>query len=137
MGALIESYLRGDPRALLRELFSHVDLTDPFYREIFISRLLERRNVRMVRRLLAKAQAHPDKTTFVAVGTAHLAGRRGILALLTQTGFRVRKLETLADMQRPWPRPRSTPVVRSRRPYQWRYRRIGPFCIPLRCCPAR
>lgn len=131
MERLIRAYLRGDPAALKRAMFAEVDLKDPFFADLYLKRMIDDRNVSMVRRFLTKAQSHPDKTTFVAVGAGHLSGPKGILALLRGTGFRVRKLETLADLEKPWtralppPRVRATPRVR--------HRRFGPFCVPV--CP--
>ena len=132
---LVRTYLRGDPEALRRALFTQFDLDDPFLRDLYVGRLFDRRNVRLVRRLLEKASRHPEKTTLAAIGGGHLAGPQGMLALLRRTGFRVRKIETLADLRRPWPALLPPPVVRER-PRQ-RYRRVGPFCVPMRCVPVR
>jgi uncharacterized protein YbaP (TraB family) len=132
--AVIRAYLTGDPAAVREAMFRDIDLSDPFLRRLYVERMLEERNVVMVRRFLEKAQSHPEKTTMVAVGAGHLTGPRGILALLRETGFRVRKIESVAELSGPWPAVRRKPPV----PVRSRCccRRFGPFRFPLwgRCC---
>jgi pheromone shutdown protein TraB len=107
---------------------------DPETRE-FMARLLDRRNLVMVRRMLEAAERHPDKTMFVAVGAGHYPGPVGIVKLLRDTGFRVRRINDVAAMEKAWPAV-SAPAASSRaRPRSNRIR-IGPFCLPRPgCCP--
>jgi len=141
---LTQLYLAGDADALFNALFKSTDMKDPLSRKL-LHKLLDERNVRMVRRMLAKAEAQPDTPMFVAVGTGHYPGEMGILNLLRKTGFRVRKLESVADMNKPWPlvEPKPECVVACRTtcgtPRRATRRRIrfGPFCLPGPCCPSR
>jgi hypothetical protein len=135
---LVESYLRGDDSTFQRMMTEAAGLSPDM--KALMARLLDKRNVVMVRRMLAKAHQHPDETMFVAVGAAHYGGPRGIVALLRSTGFRVRRLKSLADAQKPWP-PVVAPDVpsrSSRRAPRRRFVRVGPFCLPWPCgCPCR
>jgi hypothetical protein len=102
-----------------------------------MKRLIDDRNVGMVKSMLTIAQERPQETLFVAVGTGHYPGPKGILALLRKTGYRVRQLKTLADLEKPWPlaAPAAAVSPGSRRaPRKRRTIRVGPFCIPLPCC---
>ena len=125
-------YLAGDADKLFEVLFESTDMSDPFSRKL-LHKLLDERNIRMVKRMLAKGQAEPDKTIFVAVGTGHYPGDMGILKLLERTGFRTRQLKTLADMDKPWP---LKPKKKARTVMQRRRIKVGPFCLPGPCCPT-
>ncbi len=130
---LIELYLTGDADKLLNAMMADMDKGDELSKKL-MKRMLDDRNVNMVERMLKKAQGHPDKTTFVAVGTGHYPGTMGIIELLRRTGFRVRQLKTLADMDKPWPlaRPASSSSRCAPRRAK-RMIRIGPFCVPDPC----
>jgi uncharacterized protein YbaP (TraB family) len=56
---------------------------------VFIDRLLDRRNLRMVERMAPRLA---QGGAFVAVGALHLPGERGILRLLEAEGYRVTRV---------------------------------------------
>lgn len=99
---LIRMYLKGDVDGfhdmMAESLGEDSDLTE------FMADLLDRRNVVMVRRMLEAAEKHPDKPMFVAVGAGHYGGPMAIQRLLRKTGFRVRPLRTVEDMDKRWPK---------------------------------
>lgn len=86
---LIQSYLARDTAKLYRLMERDKgDLSEAQYAE-FLERTLFRRNGVMAQRMereLATGSA------FVAVGALHLPGERGLLSLLEQAGYRVRRL---------------------------------------------
>jgi uncharacterized protein YbaP (TraB family) len=137
MERLLEVYLRGDPEELLRVTYEAADLDDPLTRKL-LTKIIDDRNVRMVRRMLQKVQANPDTTHFVAVGAGHMPGKMGIVELLRSTGFQVRRLLKAEDLEDPFPLVRgagataTTPAGSVR--WGRRMIRIGPFCIPDPCC---
>ncbi len=131
--SLLQIYLRGDADAFY-DLMEASMGKEPETRE-FMARLLDRRNVVMVRRMFEAAERHPDKTMFVAVGAGHYPGPQGIVKLLRDTGFRVRRINDLAAMEKPWPAAMAPAVSSRARPRSNRIR-IGPFCLPRpACCP--
>ncbi len=132
LAQLIELYLKGDADLLFRAMMKDMDKGDALSQKL-MKRMLDDRNVRMVERMLRKTQAQPGKTAFVAVGTAHYPGKMGIIELLRRTGFRVRKLNSVADMAKPWPL--VMPSTSSREAPRRKRIRIGPFCLPDPCSP--
>jgi len=85
-----QAYLRGDLdrlHAMSRALSAGEDarLNDLFERE-----LIDARNQRMAERMLPQLRTG---SAFVAVGALHLSGEQGILRLLEQAGFRIRRVE--------------------------------------------
>ena len=48
----------------------------------------------MVKAIQSKVAAAPDDVHFVAVGTAHLIGRKSVIEGLRQSGFTVRRVTT-------------------------------------------
>lgn len=144
---LTKVYLEGDEEKLLQLMYSELDPDDELSNRL-MKKVLDDRNVRMVKRMLEKAFAAPDKTHFVAVGAGHYPGEKGIVALLRKTGFKVRRLNAMADLvpetklrrgrsgSRPARAPATTrpAVARSSRP-RYRIRRFGPFCW-RECCPC-
>lgn len=59
------------------------------HNEIFLNRLLYQRNERMVERL---APLFDRGGAFAAFGTLHLYGKRGVLSLIEQRGYKVRRV---------------------------------------------
>ncbi|MDA1193712.1 MAG: TraB/GumN family protein [Planctomycetota bacterium] len=130
--ALIRTYIAGEADRfydmMKEQMGGNAEMT------AFMEQLLDRRNETMVRRMIEAGNKHPDKTMFVAVGAAHYPGPVGVVKLLQDTGFRVRRIRSLADMDAPWPPLRTAPAASSRAaPGRIR---IGPFCFPRPgCCP--
>ena len=91
MAELIDLYVTGDENALLDAMNRAWDPADPVGRTLRV-RLVDDRNVRMAEKIVAKRKAEPDATHFFAVGAGHLAGEKGIPALLRKEGLVVRRL---------------------------------------------
>ena len=99
---LIRMYLAGDTDKFYEMMKASMGEDEKM--QGFMEKLLDRRNVVMVRRMLEAAEKHPDKPIFVAVGAGHYPGPMGIIKLLEQTGFRVRPLHSVEAMDAPWPK---------------------------------
>lgn len=85
-----EAYLRGDLdklHAMSREISAG---EDPRLNDLFERELIDARNARMVERMMPEIR---QGGAFVAVGALHLSGERGILRLLENAGYRIRKVE--------------------------------------------
>lgn len=83
------SYLAGDLAGLHRLKDRLTKDIEPRVRESYDERVIHARNRRMVERMeprLAEGRA------FVAVGALHLSGRRGILSLLSDQGYKVTRV---------------------------------------------
>jgi uncharacterized protein len=82
-------YLERDLAAIYRIMREQAGALDEELGSAFVERLVDRRNLRMVRRLaphLAKGRA------FVAIGALHLPGGQGVLAQLERQGYRVTRV---------------------------------------------
>lgn len=99
---LIRMYLAGDTDTFYE--FMKASMGEDEKMQGFMEKLLDRRNIVMVRRMLEAAEKHPDKPMFVAVGAGHYPGPMGIIKLLEQTGYRVRPLHSVEAMDKPWPK---------------------------------
>ena len=82
---LVRAWRSGKLEALARVLEEQAPTGDPVGR-IFREEVLDKRNHRMVERILDRLRTEPDRRLFVAVGALHLAGREGLVALLDQQG---------------------------------------------------
>lgn len=82
-------YLERDLGAIYRLIGERTSAGDRELHRLFVERLVDRRNARMVRRMASHLAAG---RAFVAVGALHLPGERGILALLEQRGFRLTRV---------------------------------------------
>ncbi len=145
--SLKQVYLSGDEHALWKAMYSEFDPNDELSVRL-MKQLLDDRNVRMVKRMLQRALAAPEHPHFVAVGAGHMPGEMGIVSLLRKTGFTVRRLNSMADVEKPkakrkrvaatTPAAATTPSSRAR-PAAARprivIRRFGPFCWRECCCP--
>jgi uncharacterized protein YbaP (TraB family) len=80
MNKMVEAYLNMSSDALL-EL-----MDDPSIPKEFMEKLLNERNKIMVKRMIPLIK---EKSTFVAVGAAHLFGDEGIVKMLKDKGFTV------------------------------------------------
>jgi len=83
---LVDIYRQGDVGSLLELSRKQMNPPDPLLAARFEKRLLFDRNRIMVARLVPILK---DKSSFIAIGAAHLAGKEGVIALLRQQGFRV------------------------------------------------
>src|SRR5262245_29261919 len=85
---IIPTYLERDLSALQSLSMDLSDVSPQERRgvEMFLSRLIDDRNRKMVERMLPTLEEDP---TFFAVGALHLPGSQGILQLLTDRGYKV------------------------------------------------
>ncbi len=88
---LTRSYLKGDEELMVKLAFEYLDLSKPLNKKIFQKLLIER-DERMAERIAEKVRAAPDKSFFFAVGAMHMAGEKGVDALLEKDGFEVRRV---------------------------------------------
>jgi uncharacterized protein len=88
---LVKAYLKGDP-ARIADIDTRMtgNLLPPALWAKLRVKLLDDRNDLMAPRIDAEAR---DKSIFVAVGAAHLAGKRGLLAQLHQAGYKLKRLK--------------------------------------------
>lgn len=90
MEMLIELYEAQDIAAILEVSYPPMPPAQARQAAKFINKLLFRRNARMVQRmdvLLTKGNA------FIAIGAAHLPGRKGIINMLSQRGYKVSRVQ--------------------------------------------
>lgn len=91
VGRLLKAYLARDLAALAR-ISREVEEGDTDARrlnDLFVKRVLDVRNVRMVERLQPRLA---EGGAFIAVGALHLYGEAGLPALLEARGFRVTRV---------------------------------------------
>ncbi len=88
---LVKAYLKGDP-ARIADIDTRMtgNLLPPALWAKLRVKLLDDRNDLMAPRIDAEAR---EKSVFVAVGAAHLAGKRGLLAQLQQAGYKLKRLK--------------------------------------------
>jgi len=86
--SLDELYLQRDLTTLLKFSIEemkngsdNLSLVDSFY-----ERLVDDRNIRMVKRMEARLQ---EGNAFIAIGALHLPGKKGVLKLLQERGYQV------------------------------------------------
>lgn len=84
-------YVKGDYDAILALVESDLTAKDELNAKAKKIMLYDR-NVKMVDTLVAKLKAEPDLVRFVAIGAAHYPGKQGVLALLAEKGYTIRKL---------------------------------------------
>lgn len=99
---LLRHYLKGEAEPMMRLMEAEYSNETAIGKKL-AKGLLTDRNVRMTDRILTFTKEHPEKTLFVAVGTAHMPGKDGIVKLLEQRGHRVTRLHVgdLAKIARP------------------------------------
>jgi uncharacterized protein YbaP (TraB family) len=89
---LVEIYLRGDEDELEGVLKADApEGGDDAVRKLMF-RLVNERNVRMADRIAGRLRERPELVQFFAVGAGHLVGADGVVARLSASGFRVRRL---------------------------------------------
>ncbi len=84
LNSLIQIYQKGDLDEVKKRL------NDRFPNENYRQELLTNRNIRMVDKLIGLGK---QQSIFCAVGTAHLPGDDGMIALLRNKGYQVRKVD--------------------------------------------
>jgi len=88
LAALIEAYIARDLGKLMEVAKEPMDDSSAANRA-FMQRLLTNRNRRMVDRMEPRLM---DGNAFIAIGTAHLPGDDGVLALLQTRGYRISRV---------------------------------------------
>ena len=83
---LVDEWAAGDEKALQRELLDDSSKSEVGRR--FEEKLLDQRNVGMANK--AESYLALPGDTFFAVGSAHLLGAKGLVALMKQRGYEVR-----------------------------------------------
>ena len=83
------AYLNRDLNALHRLTDEMSEGTDQDLQRLFLERMIDTRNERMVGRIAAYLA---EGNAFIAVGALHLSGERGILKLLEKQGYRVSRI---------------------------------------------
>jgi uncharacterized protein YbaP (TraB family) len=84
--SLKEVYLRGDLAGLFNQQASYEDAETQAVVERLMVRMLDERNINMVRRVLPVMD---NGSVFMAVGAMHLPGELGVLSLLANEGYEV------------------------------------------------
>ncbi|MDH3595494.1 MAG: TraB/GumN family protein [Rhodospirillales bacterium] len=87
--AMKTAYLDRDLSALHRLADEMSEGTDQDLQKLFLERMVDSRNERMVKRI---APHLAEGNAFVAVGALHLSGERGVLSLLEKQGYRVSRV---------------------------------------------
>ncbi len=87
--AMKTAYLNRDLSALHRLADEMSEGTDQDLQKLFLERMVDSRNERMVKRI---ASHLAEGNAFVAVGALHLSGERGILNLLKKQGYQVSRV---------------------------------------------
>lgn len=106
---LIVAYAKGDLQ-VLHDQMAKMGATEDADLKALSKRLLDDRNVTMVKRLMERTAQAPEKTYFVLVGAGHYPGTEGILALLEKQGVKARRLT--ADESLPAKPAVATPLPR-------------------------
>ena len=83
---LVDEWAAGDEKALQKELLDDSSKSEVGRR--FEAKLLDQRNVGMANK--AESYLALPGDTFFAVGSAHLLGTKGLVALMKQRGYEVR-----------------------------------------------
>jgi uncharacterized protein YbaP (TraB family) len=88
---MITGYLSGDLERLGRMMTESMQSDKALSRK-FVDLALDRRNVAMTDRIVARRAEQPDRVCFFAVGAGHYAGDGGIIARLVKKGLKVTRL---------------------------------------------
>lgn len=86
---LVGRYLEGDIEGILTSESLQLTAEDRALRDTLMIKLLDDRNHLMVERMMPRLK---EGRAFVAVGAGHLPGEEGILKLLTERGYSVKRL---------------------------------------------
>ena len=82
--ALTSAYLARDLTAMQALTDAQLAIGDRQFNQRFIKRLIDERNVRMLRRMQPRLR---EGRALIAVGAMHLPGERGLLQLLREQGY--------------------------------------------------
>lgn len=96
---MIDLYVQGDVEKIEAFMQDQATPEDQIKHKALLDKqmknMLDVRNKRMVQRLIAKVeQAGPGTVAMAAVGTAHMPGDVGLLALLKQQGWTTKRIQT-------------------------------------------
>ena len=130
---ITRAWLAGDEEAV-RALTQHVSGEGDELDAELAARLLDIRNERIALRMAAIARVSRGRALFMAVGAAHMAGPKGLLALLEAYGFQVRRITDVAEVRAlaPMPQPARPCPPCPPQPCRPRPRpRCGPLGLPL------
>lgn len=94
---MIRIYLSGDAEELLTEVETYFDFDTKRDRDLY-NVMHGKRNRRFVERLEAKAKGDSGKMRFVALGAAHLPGKKGVLRMLEESGYVTWRVKSLEDI---------------------------------------
>lgn len=92
LAMMVEMYLEGDADVLMDRMMEEYDPDDPLDRKL-IKKLFTDRNHVMAERIARKIRQAPGTSFFFAIGTGHLPGEEGVVALLRQAGFKIQRVE--------------------------------------------
>jgi uncharacterized protein YbaP (TraB family) len=89
---IVDIYLTGDAEKMWEILTAQMDPDDPVDKK-FMRLLFAERNKRMTDRIISRIEQHPGEIHFFAVGAGHYHRDDGILALLKEAGYGVKRLD--------------------------------------------
>jgi hypothetical protein len=89
LGELQVAYLDRDLKRLLELNEASMRDSDPQLAETFNRKVIVERNHRMAERMQSRLR---EGQQFIAVGALHLAGKEGLLKLLTERGYRLSRV---------------------------------------------
>jgi len=92
--ALKKWYQKGYPDGFftLQEHYASEDPKQNKLDKLLIEGLLLERNIRFTKRIATFLGSNPELQHFFAIGAGHLSGNRGIIHLLEEQGYRLRKI---------------------------------------------
>jgi len=89
---MVKMYLAGNADLLMERMMEEYDPENPLDSKL-IKKLFTDRNHVMAERIAARIRETPGKSCFFAIGTGHLPGDDGVLALLQKAGFGVTRVD--------------------------------------------
>ncbi|MEM9101587.1 MAG: TraB/GumN family protein [Pseudomonadota bacterium] len=88
---MMQSYKSGNMEALAKIMTDPVFVgDDKKFADEFMDKLLDKRNVKMVKEIVKALKAEPNKVHFFAVGAGHYWGEKSIQDLLKKEGFKIK-----------------------------------------------
>ncbi len=89
---LVDAYYSGDGKKLMDLMWSYMDPSVGANQK-FVEKGLVERNHRMAERIDKLLKEHDGQSHFIAVGTAHYFEDHGILALMKERGYKIKRLK--------------------------------------------